>query len=452
MSLHRHSVKSLLIQGRDRLGTQVSISGWVKSKRDTKSGMSFVDLIDGSSFKPLQVIIPKDLDNHKDILKLTTHCSIKVCGGIVESPAKGQDIELVAKSVEIFGMVEDPLTYPIQPKEHSPEFLRSVAHLRPRTMKFGSVFRIRNALAQATHRFFSQHGFQWIHTPIITGSDCEGAGEVFKLSSLDFFGREAGLTVSGQLNVEPFAQAFSKVYTFGPTFRAENSNTSRHLSEFWMVEPEMAFADLTDDARAAEAYVQYLAQDLLRPEHEDDLVYLSKVHEIDLIERLKTIAEQGFVMITYTEAMNILEESKRAFEFKPKWGCDLQAEHEKYICFHCGDRPVIVRDYPKEIKAFYMRANDDGKTVAAMDVLVPGVGELIGGSQREERFDVLTQRIIESGLDPKDYGWYLDLRKYGTVPHSGFGLGFERMVQYATGTPNIRDVIPYPRAPGSLDF
>lgn len=450
--LHRHTVKSLLKSGLDRVGTSVIIHGWVGTKRDSKAGLSFIDLFDGSCFKPLQVVAKKDLETYDEILKLSTHCAVSITGTVVESPAKGQDIELAATKVEVVGWVEDPKTYPIQPKEHTMDYLRSQAHLRPRAKRFGSIFRVRNALARSTHEFFQRYGFQWVHTPIITGEDCEGAGEMFKLSTLDFFGREAGLTVSGQLSVETFCQAFSRVYTFGPTFRAENSHTSRHLSEFWMIEPELAFSELSDDIEVAESYVQYMAQDLLSGDLVDDLEYLSKVHGIDLIERLRVLAEEGFVKMSYTEAIDILTSSSADFEFEPSWGCDLQAEHEKYLCSHVGDKPVVVRDYPKDIKAFYMRLNDDGKTVAAMDVLVPGAGELIGGSQREERLDVLTERLIESGLDPEEYWWYIDLRRYGTVPHSGFGLGFERMVQYATGTANIRDVIPFPRAPGSLEF
>lgn len=450
--IHRHTVKSLLSQGKSRVGSSIIVDGWVSTKRDSKAGISFIDLVDGSCFKPLQVIAKKSLGEYEEVLKLTTHCAIRVRGTVVESPAKGQDIEIVADRVEIHGLVEDPLTYPIQPKEHSMEYLRSQAHLRPRARRFGAIFRVRNALAAATHKFFQTYGFQWVHTPIITGEDCEGAGEMFKLSSLDFFGREVGLTVSGQLSVETFCQAFTRVYTFGPTFRAENSHTSRHLSEFWMIEPEIGFCDLDDDIYLAESYVRFMAKDLLEGDLQDDLEYLSKAHEIDLIERLRVLAEEGFIQMTYTEAIEVLQSADKEFEFAPEWGCDLQAEHEKYLCSHHGDRAVIVRDYPKEIKAFYMRLNDDDKTVAAMDVLVPGAGELIGGSQREERLDVLTERMIKAGLDPEEYWWYLDLRKYGTIPHAGFGLGFERMVQYATGTHNIRDVIPFPRAPGSIEF
>lgn len=451
--LHRDTIKSLLREGLTRVGQTITISGWVGTKRDSKAGLSFIDLFDGSSFKPLQVIAKKSLDTYEsEVLKLTTHCAVTITGQIIESPAKGQDIELLADKVTVHGWVEDPLTYPIQPKEHSMDYLRSQAHLRPRSKRFGSIFRIRNALAAATHSFFQGLGFQWVHTPIITGEDCEGAGEMFKLSSLEFFGREVGLTVSGQLSVETFCQAFSRVYTFGPTFRAENSHTSRHLSEFWMIEPEIAFSELADDIELAEAYVKYMASELLKPDHEDDLAYLSKVHEIDLFERLRVLAEEGFVRMSYTDAIKVLQDSGQKFEFEPEWGIDLQSEHEKFLCSSVGERAVIVHDYPKDIKAFYMRLNDDQKTVAAMDVLVPGAGELIGGSQREERLDVLTERMIQSGLDPEEYWWYLDLRRYGTVPHAGFGLGFERMVQYATGTANIRDVIPFPRAPGSIEF
>ena len=451
--LYKDTIKSLLEQGLSLVGSKITISGWVGTKRDSKAGLSFIDLFDGSSFKPLQIVAKKDIDTYEsEILKLSTHCAVTVTGTVIESPAKGQEIEISASKVEVHGWVEDPKTYPIQPKEHSMDFLRSQAHLRPRTKRFGSIFRVRNALARSTHEFFQKFGFQWVHTPILTGSDCEGSGEMFKLSTLDFFGRDAGLTVSGQLSVETFCQAFSRVYTFGPTFRAENSHTSRHLSEFWMIEPELAFSELEDDIELAEAYVRHMATDLLSHSLRDDIEYLSKVHEVDLLERLRVLAEEGFVKMSYTEAISILIDSGVDFEFEPSWGCDLQSEHEKYLCTHVGEKPVVVRDYPKEIKAFYMRLNDDDKTVAAMDVLVPGAGELIGGSQREERLDVLTERLIEAGLDPEEYWWYIDLRRYGTVPHSGFGLGFERMVQYATGTANIRDVIPFPRAPGSIEF
>ncbi len=448
---------------------RVVLKGWVKTKRDSKAGLSFIHVTDGSHIKPIQVIAKKELKGYDEILKLTSGCSVEILGDMVESKGKGQAFELVARSIKIHGWVEDPQTYPMQPKDHSPEFLRSIAHLRPRSMTFGAVTRVRSQLARLTHDFFQSKGFYWIHTPIITGADCEGAGEMFRVSTLDFanipktesgevdfskdfFQGEAHLTVSGQLSVEPFACAMSKVYTFGPTFRAENSNTSRHLSEFWMIEPEIAFADLQKDIKYATEYLQHMFGGVL-DRCWDDIEYLASKAEVPgLIERLEVVAREEPEVMTYTEAIKILEASGEKFDFPVKWGVDLQSEHEKFLCSHVGGKVLVLTDYPKDIKAFYMRLNDDGKTVAAMDVLVPGVGEIIGGSQREERLDVLTERITEAGLVPEDYDWYLDLRRYGTVPHAGFGLGFERAVQYATGTSNIRDTIPYPRAPGKIEF
>lgn len=447
----------------------VILRGWVKTKRDSKAGLSFIHVTDGTHVRPYQVIAKSDLENYEDILKLTSGCSIEVAGEVVESKGKGQDYELVAEKIKIIGWVEDPQTYPMQPKDHSPEFLRSMAHLRPRSMVFGAVTRVRNQLAAATHKFFQSKGFYWIHTPIITGADCEGAGEMFRVSTLDlasipktesgeidfsqdFFKGEAHLTVSGQLSVEPFACAMSKVYTFGPTFRAEKSNTSRHLSEFWMIEPEIAFADLKVDMYYATEYLRYMFREILDVCWED-LEFLDSKAEIPgLMDRLSIIASEEHEKMTYTEAIGILEKSGQDFDFPVKWGMDLQSEHEKFLCQHVGGKVLVLTDYPKDIKAFYMRLNDDEKTVAAMDILVPGVGEIVGGSQREERLDVLESRIVEMGLSPEDYGWYLDLRRYGTVPHAGFGLGFERAVRYATGVSNIRDTIPYPRAPGKIEF
>jgi asparaginyl-tRNA synthetase len=391
-----------------------------------------------------------------------------VQGELVPTPGRPQPVEVLAKEVEVLGWVEDPETYPIQPKEHSMEFLRSVAHLRVRTNTFGAVARVRHTLAMATHRFFDRRGFYWIHTPIITTSDAEGAGEMFRVSTLDlanlprtpegavdfsrdFFGGSASLTVSGQLNVEAYAMALGQVYTFGPTFRAENSNTTRHAAEFWMIEPEIAFADLNDDADLAEDFLKALIKDLL-DERQDDMAFFDDRIQKGVVKRLEDVLTSPFERMSYTEAVRRLEESKKKFEFPVSWGVDLATEHERFLTEQLVGGPVIVTDYPKDIKSFYMRLSDDGRTVAAMDVLAPGVGEIIGGSQREERLDVMDRRMEEMGLDAASYWWYRDLRRYGTVPHAGFGLGFERMIMYATGMANIRDVIPYPRTPGSADF
>jgi asparaginyl-tRNA synthetase len=392
-----------------------------------------------------------------------------VCTGeLVASQGKGQAVEIQAHQIEVPGWVDDPETYPVQPKRHSFEYLREVAHLRPRTNTFSALTRVRNSLAQATHRFFHENGFFWIHTPIVTTSDAEGAGEAFRISTLDlmnpplkddgsidfsqdFFGKETFLTVSGQLNVEAYCCSMSRVYTFGPTFRAENSNTSRHLAEFWMIEPEIAFADLNDDADLAEAYLRYIFKAVL-DEHPDDMAFFAQHIQPDAVTRLESFVSTSFERMTYTEAVDHLLRAEKNFEFPVSWGMDLQSEHERYLCEELCKRPVVVMDYPKEIKAFYMRLNDDGKTVAAMDVLAPGIGEIIGGSQREERLDVLDGRITEMGLDLEEYWWYRDLRRYGTVPHAGFGLGFDRAVNYATGMKNIRDVIPFPRATKLADF
>ena len=447
----------------------VSVQGWVRTRRDSKAGISFVHVSDGSSFHPVQVVAPNTLANYtSDVLHLTAGCAVQATGLVVPSPAKGQPFELQASAIEVLGWVDDPDSYPIQPKPHTLEFLREVAHLRPRTNVIGAVTRVRHALAQAVHRFFDERGFLWISTPIITSSDAEGAGELFRVSTLDlvnlprtaegaidfgqdFFGREAFLTVSGQLNVETYCMALSKVYTFGPTFRAENSNTSRHLAEFWMIEPEIAFADIDDNAALAEALLKHVFKTVLA-ERPDDMAFFDERIEKGLIAKLNGIVESEFARMDYADAVRVLEQAKQKFEFPVKWGMDLQSEHERYLTEQYAKKPVIVVNYPKEIKAFYMRVNDDDRTVAAMDVLAPGIGEIIGGSQREERLDVLDARMSAAGLDREHYGWYRDLRRYGTVPHAGFGLGFERTVAYATGLGNVRDVIPFPRTPGNARY
>ena len=458
-----------ILAGRAPADAPVTLRGWVRTRRDSKAGISFVHVGDGSSFHPVQVVVPSTLSNYAtDVLHLTAGCAIEVTGAIVPSPAKGQPFEMQASAIRVVGGVDDPDSYPIQPKPHTLEFLREVAHLRPRTNVIGAVTRVRHALAQATHRFFDERGFFWVNTPIITASDAEGAGELFRVSTLDlmnlprrpdgrvdfsadFFGREAFLTVSGQLNVEAYCLAMSKVYTFGPTFRAENSNTSRHLAEFWMIEPEIAFADLADDAALAEALLKRLLATVLA-ERADDMAFFDERVEKGLIAKLRGIVDSEFVRMDYSEAIAILERSNARFEFPVRWGMDLQSEHERYLAETHVKKPVIVINYPKEIKAFYMRVNDDGRTVAAMDVLAPGIGEIIGGSQREERLDVLDARMAETGLDREHYGWYRDLRRYGTVPHAGFGLGFERTLAYVTGLANVRDAIPFPRTPGNARY
>jgi len=414
-------------------------------------------------------VAPATLANYADeVLHLTAGCSVEATGTIVASPAKGQPFEMQARSIKVVGRVEDPDSYPIQPKPHTLEFLREVAHLRPRTNVIGAVTRVRHTIAQAIHHFFHENGFLWVNTPIITTSDAEGAGELFRVSTLDmvnpprapgggidytqdFFGRETFLTVSGQLNVETYCMALSKVYTFGPTFRAENSNTSRHLAEFWMIEPEIAFADLSDNATLAEALLKHVFRTVLA-ERADDMAFFEERIEKGVIAKLQGIVDSEFVRMEYTEAIRILEQAKQKFEFPVKWGVDLQSEHERYVTEKHTGKPVILVNYPKEIKAFYMRRNDDGRTVAAMDVLAPGIGEIIGGSQREERLEVLDARMTEAGLDKDHYAWYRDLRRYGTVPHAGFGLGFERTVAYVTGLGNVRDVIPFPRTPGNARY
>ncbi len=458
-----------ILSGRVPAGEKATVQGWIRTRRDSKAGLSFLHVHDGSCFDAVQAVAPNTLPNYEsDVLKLTAGCAVRVTGTITPSPAQGQAVELQAESVEVVGWVDDPETYPIQAKRHSFEYLREVAHLRARTNTFGAMARVRHTLAMAIHRYFDEHGFFWIHTPILTASDAEGAGELFRVSTLDlanlprtpegtidftqdFFGKPAYLTVSGQLNVETYCLALEKVYTFGPTFRAENSNTSRHLAEFWMVEPEIAFADIHDDADLAEDLLKYSFGALLA-ERPDDMKFFADRIDKEAVSRLEALTKSSFARMEYSEAISVLEKSGRAFEFPVHWGVALQAEHERYLCEEYAKRPVVVINYPKEIKAFYMRLNDDERTVAAMDVLAPGIGEIVGGSQREERLDVLDARIRETGLEPGAYWWYRDLRRYGTVPHAGFGLGFDRSIAYATGMANIRDVIPFPRTPGSADF
>ncbi len=457
-----------ILAGRVPVGARASVQGWVRTRRDSKAGLSFVHVHDGSCFDALQVVAPASLPNYQDeLLRLTSGCAVTVTGRVQPSQGQGQSVELLADSLDVVGWVDEPETYPIAAKRHSFEYLREVAHLRPRTNTFGAVARVRHSLAMAIHRYFDEHGFLWIHTPILTASDAEGAGELFRVSTLDlanlprtpdgavdytqdFFGKPAYLTVSGQLNVETYCLALERVYTFGPTFRAENSNTSRHLSEFWMVEPEIAFADLADDADLAEDLVKSTFRSVLE-ERPDDMAFFAQRIDPEALTRLERLVTSEFVRMEYTEAIEVLRRSGRPFEFPVEWGVALQAEHERYLCEHANS-PVIVLNFPKQIKAFYMRLNDDERTVAAMDVLAPGIGEIVGGSQREERLDVLDARIREMGLDPAVYWWYRDLRRYGTVPHAGFGLGFDRAVAYATGMANIRDVIPFPRTPASAEF
>jgi asparaginyl-tRNA synthetase len=448
------------------LGKTVTICGWIRTIREQKS-FAFIELNDGSTLSSLQIIVEQTVPHYADIIKkLSTGAAIAAVGELVESPGQKQKWELKAASIEMFGTC--PEEYPLQKKRHSFEFLRTIAHLRPRTNTQGAVSRIRNALAFATHLFFQERGFLYVHTPIITASDTEGAGEQFLVTTLDldkpprhsdgsidfskdFFSKPAYLTVSGQLNAEIFACALSDIYTFGPTFRAENSNTSRHLAEFWMIEPELAFADLKDNMECAEAFLKYVFKYILS-HCVEDMEFFDAFIEKGVIERLKHVAESPFAYLTYTEAIEILKKSGKTFQFSVEWGNDLQSEHERYLAEEYCKKPVILTDYPAKIKAFYMRANEDGKTVAAMDVLVPKIGEIIGGSQREERSDRLEQKIRDFGLNPEDYWWYVQLRKYGSVPHSGFGAGFERLVLFTTGMENIRDVIPFPRFPGHAEF
>jgi asparaginyl-tRNA synthetase len=458
-----------ILAGRAPSEAAVTVKGWVRTRRDSKAGISFLHLSDGSSFHPMQVVAPNTLPNYAgEVLKLTAGCAVEATGMVVPSPAKGQPFEMQASAIEVIGWVDDPDSYPIQPKPHTLEFLREVAHLRPRTNVIGAATRVRHTLAQAIHRFFDQNGFFWVNTPIITASDAEGAGALFRVSTLDlanlprtpqggidftqdFFGREAFLTVSGQLNVEAYCLALTKVYTFGPTFRAENSNTSRHLAEFWMIEPEIAFADVSDNATLAEGLLKF-AFEVLLTERQEDLAFFDERIEKGLVAKLTGIVGSQFVRMDYGEAIAALERAKQKFEFPVRWGVDLQSEHERYLTEKYAKKPVIVMNYPKDIKAFYMRSNDDGRTVAAMDVLAPGIGEIIGGSQREERLDMLDARMAERGIDKEHYAWYRDLRRYGTVPHAGFGLGFERTLAYVTGLANVRDAIPFPRTPGNARY
>lgn len=463
-----YTIKQCL-DGEISIDQTVTVRGWVKTRRDSKAGLSFISLHDGSCFAPIQIVASDSLSNYQDdVLKLSSGCSISVTGKLVASQGKGQAFEIQAEALHVFGWVENPDTYPIQAKRHTLEFLREVAHLRPRTNTISAVTRVRHCLSQAIHRFFDERGYYWVHTPLITASDCEGAGELFRVSTLDllnppkneqgkidfnkdFFGRETFLTVSGQLNLEAYCLAMSKVYTFGPTFRAENSNTSRHLAEFWMVEPELAFASLNDICDLSQALLRYLCKTVL-DERADDMSFFNQFVAPGCIERLELVAQSEFEVLTYTNAIEALKKADRTFEYPVSWGLDLQSEHERYLAEDLCKKPVIITDYPEDIKGFYMRLNDDGKTVAAMDVLAPGIGEIIGGSQREERLDILDKRMDASGLNKDHYQWYRDLRRYGSVPHAGFGLGFERLISYVTGVNNVRDVIPFPRTPGHADF
>lgn len=443
---------------------QICVKGWVRSVRRGKD-VSFIALNDGTSFDSLQLVLAPDLDNYDTISRVGTGACLSVSGALVESPAAGQQWELQVAQAQLLGNADD--SYPLQKKRHSFEFLRTIAHLRPRSNSFGAVFRVRSALSFAVHRFFQERGFLYVQTPIITANDCEGAGEMFRVSTLDpaappiqngavdwaqdFFAERTGLTVSGQLQAELFATAFSDVYTFGPTFRAENSNTSRHAAEFWMIEPEIAFADLADDCRLGEDFLRYMVTYALENCRED-LEFFNQRIEKGLLEKLEALAVADFKTISYTEAVERLQKAKQSFEFPVEWGCDLQSEHERYLTEQVFNGPVFVTDYPKDIKAFYMRLNDDQKTVAAMDLLVPRVGEIIGGSQREERLEVLQARMDACGVPQEHLQWYLDIRRWGSCPHAGFGLGFERLLMYITGMENIRDVIPFPRTPGNAKF
>ncbi|MFC3031330.1 asparagine--tRNA ligase [Pseudoalteromonas fenneropenaei] len=463
-----HIAITELLKGTVAVDSQVTVKGWIRTRRDSKAGISFLAVHDGSCFDPIQAVVPNSLNNYEEVTRLTASCSVSVTGTLVKSEGQGQSFEIQASSVEVLGWVENPDTYPMAAKRHSIEYLREHAHLRPRTNVIGAVTRVRNCLAQAIHRFYHERGYVWVSTPIVTASDCEGAGEMFRVSTLDlnnlprtdkgdidfkedFFGKEAFLTVSGQLNGETYACAMSKIYTFGPTFRAENSNTSRHLAEFWMVEPEVAFADLNDIAKLAEDMLKYVFKAVLT-ERPDDMAFFAERIEPTAVTRLQDFVEKDFAQVDYTDAVTILQNCGKQFEFAVEWGVDLQSEHERYLAEEHFKAPVVIKNYPRDIKAFYMRQNEDGKTVAAMDVVAPGIGEIIGGSQREERLDVLDQRLEEMGLNKEDYWWYRDLRRYGTVPHAGFGLGFERLVAYVTGMGNVRDVIAFPRTKGTAAF
>ncbi|MCB1608434.1 MAG: asparagine--tRNA ligase [Xanthomonadales bacterium] len=457
------------LTGKVPVDSEVTLKGWVRTRRDSKAGLSFIQLNDGTCLANVQLVAQNTLPNYADqVAHLTAGCAIEADGVLTPSQGRGQSVELQASAVRVVGEVDDPETYPIQPKAHTYEFLREVAHLRPRTNTFGALTRVRHELAQAIHQFLHGQGYYWISTPIITASDAEGAGQMFRVSTLDqvnlprddkgqidysqdFFGQETFLTVSGQLNVEAYCLALSRVYTFGPTFRAENSNTTRHLAEFWMIEPEIAFADLAANADLAEAMLKAVIGQVLE-RCEDDLAFLAGRSDKELIDRLRNLADSEFVRMDYSEAVKILAECGKRFEFPVSWGSDLQTEHERYLTeVHVGS-PVVVMNYPEKIKAFYMRLNEDERTVAAMDVLAPGIGEIIGGAQREERLDQLDRRMRQFHIDPTHYQWYRDLRRYGTVPHAGFGLGFERLVAYISGMGNVRDVIAYPRTPGNAQF
>ena len=458
-----------ILSGKIAIGDKVTLAGWIRTRRDSKAGFSFLAINDGSGFDNVQVIAPNSLNNYEnEVLKLTTGCSVVVDGTLKASEGQGQAYEVLADKVFVTGFVEDPDTYPMSAKRHSVEYLREYAHLRPRTNLMGAVMRIRNTLAYAIHSFFQQNGFMWVATPLITTSDCEGAGEMFTITnfdlnnvpkddkgqvdfSKDFFGKHAFMTVSGQLNVETYACAFSKVYTFGPTFRAENSNTTRHLAEFWMVEPEMAFTDLNGCAATAEKMLKFVFKRVLE-ERADDMKFIVERVDKDAINRLEHFVNSDFAQVDYTDAIEILKKADKKFEFPVEWGIDLQSEHERYLAEQHFKAPVVVKNYPKDIKAFYMKQNEDGKTVAAMDVLAPGIGEIIGGSQREDDLTKLDARMDELGLNKDSYWWYRDLRRYGSVPHSGFGLGFERLIVYITGVGNIREAIPFPRAAHSAEF
>lgn len=465
--MNKHSIGEIF-KGAVATDTEVSIKGWVRSRRTSKAGISFVAIHDGSCFDAIQIVVPEELDNYQDeVLHLGAGCAVIATGKLVESQGQGQSVEVQASQIEVVGWVDDPEKYPIAKKRHTFEFLRTQAHLRPRTNAIGAITRVRNTLAHAIHDYFYKNGYHWVNTPIITSSDAEGAGELFRVSTLDlanlprtdkgevdfeqdFFGTESFLTVSGQLNVESYCLAMSKVYTFGPTFRAENSNTSRHLAEFWMVEPEIAFADLNDDAALAEDFLKHCIRSVL-DERADDMEFFAQRVDKEVLNRLNAVLDSDFVHMDYTDAVNILSNSGKAFEFPVEWGMDLASEHERFLSEEHVKGPVVLKNYPKDIKAFYMRMNDDEKTVAAMDVLVPGIGEIIGGSQREERLDMLDARFPDQ--ETADHlWWYRELRRYGTVPHAGFGLGFERLINYVTGMENIRDAIPFPRTPGSAQF
>jgi asparaginyl-tRNA synthetase len=463
--MNRTQISNIFSTG--EAASDITVMGWVRTRRDSKGGFSFIEINDGSCLRNLQVIADETvLKTLGDVRRLQTGCSVRVKGNVVLSQGKGQSLEMQAHELEVIGEAA-PETYPLQKKRHSFEFLRTIAHLRPRTNTFGAIARIRNAMSFAIHRFFQERGFIYIHTPIITGSDCEGAGQMFHVTTLDlgdvpktdgridfekdFFGKPAHLTVSGQLEAEIYAQALGNVYTFGPTFRAENSNTSRHLAEFWMIEPEMAFCDLKGDIETATQFIKYIFTCVLE-NCKEDLDFFNRLIDPTVISTLEKIVAKDFEVLTYTQGIDILLKSGEKFEYPIAWGTDLQSEHERYLCEKVFDKPIVLIDYPKEIKAFYMKVNDDGKTVRAMDVLFPRIGEIIGGSQREDEYETLLARMKESGLNPEDYGWYLELRKFGSTPHAGFGLGFERLIQFVTGMSNIRDVIPFPRTPGSIDF